>query len=155
MSGDEGHISELGNLVMTDRIKDLMKTSVGKYVSPQKIETLLAQYTLIEQLVVVGDDRKYVSALIVPEKSKLLDLATMYNIDYKNEKDLLDNPEIINHIKERMDKLQSSLPNYEKVTHFTLLSEPFTIENNMLTSTLKTKRRVIEKQYADLIEKMY
>lgn len=154
-SGDEGHISELGNLVMTDRIKDLMKTSVGKYVSPQKIETLLAQYTLIEQLVVVGDDRKYVTALIVPEKTKLMDLATMYNIEYKDEKELLNNPEIINHIRERMDRLQSSLPNYEKVTHFTLLSEPFTIENNMLTSTLKTKRRVIEKHYADLIDKMY
>ncbi len=155
MSGDEGHISELGNLVMTDRIKDLMKTSVGKYVSPQKIETLLAQYTLIEQLVVVGDDRKYVTALIVPEKTKLLDLATMYSIKYSDEKELLNNPEIINHIRERMEKLQSSLPKYEKVTHFTLLSEPFTIENNMLTSTLKTKRRVIEKQYADIIEKMY
>jgi len=84
-----------------------------------------------------------------------LDLATMYSIKYNDEKELLTNPEIISHIRERMDRLQSSLPNYEKVTHFTLLSEPFTIENNMLTSTLKTKRRVIEKQYAELIEKMY
>ncbi|MCF8365655.1 MAG: long-chain fatty acid--CoA ligase [Bacteroidales bacterium] len=154
-TGDEGNISALGNLVMTDRIKDLMKTSVGKYVSPQKIETLLGQYSLIEQLVVVGDDRKYVTALIVPEMGKLKDLAEMYKIEYENERELLNNEQIIFHIKERMERLQTSLPNYEKVKHFTLLEEPFTIENNMLTSTLKTKRRVIEKTYAALIDKMY
>lgn len=154
-TGDEGYISDLGNLVMTDRIKDLMKTSVGKYVSPQKIETLLGQYSLIEQLVVVGDDRKYVTALIVPEMNKLKDLATMYMIEYKDESELLQNEQIIAHIRERIDRLQTSLPNYEKVMHFTLLAEPFSIENNMLTSTLKTKRRVIEKTYATLIEKMY
>jgi long-chain acyl-CoA synthetase len=154
-SGDEGALSELGNLVMTDRIKDLMKTSVGKYVSPQKIETLLGQYSLIEQLVVVGDDRKYVSALIVPDQEKLKDIAKIYEIEYSSIDELLNNEQIISHIKEHIDKLQTSLPKYEKVMHFRLLSEPFSIENNMLTSTLKTKRRIIEKAYADLIDEMY
>jgi long-chain acyl-CoA synthetase len=154
-TGDEGYISEKGNLVMTDRIKDLMKTSVGKYVSPQKIETLLGQYSLIEQLVVVGDDRKYVTALIVPVMEKITDLAKVYNIEYQNENELLDNEKIKDHIKEHIDELQLPLPNYEKVMHFTLLRDPFTIENKMLTSTLKTKRRVIEKEYAALIDKMY
>lgn len=154
-SGDEGEISELGNLVMTDRIKDLMKTSVGKYVSPQKIETLLGQNSLIEQLVVVGDDRKYVCALIVPVHEKIKDIAKIYKIEYSSFSELLNNEQIISHIKEHIDELQTSLPRYERVMNFTLLSDPFSIENNMLTSTLKTKRRIIEKAYADLIDKMY
>ncbi len=154
-SGDEGHISDKGNLVMTDRIKDLMKTSVGKYVSPQKIETLLGQYSLIEQIVVVGDDRKYVTALIVPLMDKIVDLAAVYKINYTDQSELLGNPQINKHIQDQIDELQAPLPSYEKVKHFTLLKEAFSIENNMLTSTLKTRRRVIEKQYARVIDRMY
>jgi long-chain acyl-CoA synthetase len=154
-SGDEGHFSDQGNLVMTDRIKDLMKTSVGKYVSPQKIETLLGQYSLIEQMVVVGDDRKYVTALIVPLMEKIVDLAAVYNINYTDKAELLTNPQINQHIQTQIDELQAPLPGYEKVKHFTLLKEAFSIENNMLTSTLKTRRRVIEKQYASVIDRMY
>jgi len=154
-TGDEGSISKQGNLVMTDRIKDLMKTSVGKYVSPQKVETLLSQYSLIEQVVVVGDNRKYITALIVPLKEKLVELANSYKIDFKDYRELLTNQSIHDHLRERIDKLQTSLPNYEKVVNFRLLGEPFSIDNNMLTSTLKTRRRVIEKAYAHLIDEMY
>ncbi len=154
-TGDEGHISAKGNLVMTDRIKDLMKTSVGKYVSPQKLETLLGQYSLVEQMVVVGDNKKFVTALIVPEKEKLKDLAQVYEIKYAKYDELLSNEQIRKHIKERIDKLQTPLSDYEKVMNFTLLGEPFSIENKMLTSTLKTRRRVIEESYTSIINAMY
>lgn len=154
-TGDEGHFSESGNLVMTDRIKDLMKTSVGKYVSPQKIETLLGQYSLIEQIVVVGDNRKYVTALLVPVEEKLTDLAQALKIEFQNYDELLNHEQILEHIGGQIEALQTSLPEYEKVMKFRLLKEPFSIENNMLTSTLKTRRRIIEQTYADLIESMY
>lgn len=154
-TGDEGAISQQGNLVMTDRIKDLMKTSVGKYVSPQNVETLLSQYSMIEQIIVVGDNRKYITALIVPLKEKMIELANSYKIEIKNYSELLTHQTILDHMQERIDKLQTSLSNYEKVIRYRLIEEPFSIENNMLTSTLKTKRRVIEKVYAHLIDEMY
>lgn len=154
-TGDEGSFTENGNLVMTDRIRDLMKTSVGKYVSPQKIESLVGQYPMIEQLVVVGDNRKYVSALIVPDHEKLKSLGEKYGLGMKPVNDLVKNQRIIEHFSEQIEDLQERLPQHEKIKRFTLLEEPFSIENNMLTNTLKTKRKVIEKKYADLINGMY
>lgn len=153
-TGDEGGLTENGNLVMTDRIRDLMKTSVGKYVSPQKIETIVGQHSLIEQMIVVGDNRKFVSALIVPEKEKLKDLATVYKLEYPSH-ELMNHAKVMEHFRIQIDELQVDLPEHEKIKRFTLIQEPFSIENNMLTSTLKTKRRVIEKRYAELIDRMY
>ena len=154
-TGDEGGFTKNGNLLMSDRIRDLMKTSVGKYVSPQKIESLVGQYPLIEQMVVVGDNRKYVTALIVPDHEKLKALAATQGLEGKPLKELLKNNRIIEHFTEKINALQERLPEHEKIKRFALLEVPFSIENNMLTSTLKTKRRVIEKQYAKVIDSLY
>jgi len=154
-TGDEGQITSQGNLVMTDRLKDLMKTSVGKYISPQKLETLLGQDAMIEQLVVIGDNRKYVTALIVPVLERVHAVADELGIKFNDIKELLKHQQIRDHIQKRISNLQKELSNYEKIKDFILLHEPFSIENNTLTSTLKTKRKVITKKYAAVIDGMY
>ena len=154
-TGDEGDISPLGNLVMTDRIKDLFKTSVGKYVSPQKIELLLGQDPYIEQVITVGDNRKYVTALIVPVMARLKEEAAKFKLNYQSEKELVELPEVKEFIRQRIENLQEELSSYEKVARFTLISEPFSVENNAMTSTLKFKRRVISEKYKTEIEAMY
>ena len=154
-TGDEGHITSNGNLLMTDRIKDLIKTSVGKYISPQKLETLLGQDPMIEQLVVIGDNRKYATALIVPVLERLHAVAGELEIKFSDVKELLKHQQIRNFMQERINALQAELSSHERIKDFALLSEPFSIENNTLTSTLKTKRKVIAKMYATLIESMY
>ncbi|MBE9467814.1 MAG: long-chain fatty acid--CoA ligase [Bacteroidetes bacterium] len=154
-SGDEGFISEDGYLVMTDRIKDLMKTSGGKYISPQKMELLASENPFIEQIIVIGDGRKFVSALIVPEFENLKKAAKNLGIKTQDAKNLVLNDKIINFIKEKIDAFQEELPKYERIVKFTLLPEPFSIENDALTSTLKMKRKLITEQYKDLIDKIY
>jgi long-chain acyl-CoA synthetase len=154
-TGDEGQITADGNLLMTDRLKDLMKTSVGKYISPQKLETLIGQDPMIEQVVVVGDNRKYVTALIVPVLDRLHAVADELEIKVKDTAELLKHVQIREHIHEKINALQKELSGYEKIKDFTLLREPFSIEANTLTSTLKTKRKVILQMYKTQIEEMY
>lgn len=154
-TGDEGYLDDKGNLFMLDRIKDLMKTSVGKYVSPQKLELLLSQDKAIEQLIVVGDNRQYVSALIVPSIPVLKSLAQEYNIRYASDDDLINSPQLIKLLESRFAYLQKDLTAYERVVKFTLLKEPFTIEEGTMTSTLKLRRANIEKSYKHLIDQMY
>lgn len=154
-TGDEGYMDDNNHLIMVDRIKDLMKTSVGKYVSPQKLELILSQDELIEQLIVVGDNRKYVSALVVPVIDKLKELATQHNIGYDDVKELFDSEQIKEIVSSRFDALQKDLTSYEKVVKFTLLSEPFSIEAGTMTSTLKLRRSSIEKMYKPIVDKMY
>ncbi len=154
-TGDEGHIAESGNLIMTDRIKDLFKTSVGKYVSPQKIELLLGKDPFVEQVISIGDNRKYVTALIVPVLDNLKSHAKMIGLKHTSDTHLLSLKEIQEFIQQRIDKLQDELASFERVVKFTLLHEPFSIENNAMTSTLKFRRKVIMEKYKDLIEKMY
>ncbi len=154
-TGDEGRLSEDGKLVMTDRIKDLMKTSVGKYVSPQRIELLLGQDPMIEQVIVLGDNRKYVSALIVPELKSLRLYAKNLGLKLESDHHLVNRKEIQELFKNRIETLQKELSSYEKVVKFTLLHEPFSVENNAMTSTLKFRRKVIAENYKLQIEEMY
>jgi long-chain acyl-CoA synthetase len=154
-TGDEGRMTDQGNLLMTDRLKDLMKTSGGKYISPQKLETLLGQESFVEQLIVVGDNRKYVTAVIVPVMDHLHELANKLELKFNNARELFQHHQIRKHLKERIDQLQFELSNYEKIKDFILLSEPFSIENNTLTSTLKTRRKAILELYAHEIDAMY
>jgi long-chain acyl-CoA synthetase len=154
-TGDEGYIDENNNLIMVDRIKDLMKTSVGKYVSPQKLELILSQDEIVEQLIVVGDNRKYVSALVVPVIEKLKELASQHNISFADVKELFDSEQIQKVVAKRFEALQKDLTSYEKVVKFTLLSEPFSIEAGTMTSTLKLRRSSIEKLYKPIVDKMY
>ncbi|MEZ5195810.1 MAG: long-chain fatty acid--CoA ligase [Bacteroidales bacterium] len=154
-TGDEGSIDENGDMVMTDRIKDLFKTSVGKYVSPQKIELILGQDPFIEQVITIGDDRKYVTALIVPVLANIRAHANMLGLHHSSDAHLISLKEVQDFFKKRIEKMQNELASYEKVVKFTLLHEPFTVENNAMTSTLKIRRKIIMEQYKNLIEQMY
>jgi len=154
-TGDQGFITPSGNLVMQDRIKDLMKTSVGKYVSPQKIELLFGQDPFIEQVIAIGDNRKYVTALIVPSFEMLKKEVEKLGVATSDNKDLAAN-EIVNvFYTKRLEKIQEDFTPYEKVVKFKLLSEPFSIQNGLLTNTLKVRRNELIKLYSREIEEMY
>ncbi len=154
-SGDKGYLTEKGDLVMVDRIKDLIKTSVGKYVSPQKLELLLCQDSLIEQVVIIGDNRKFVSALVVPAFDTLKVLAQNMNIGFADNTQLISKPEIIAIIQERINNAQQELTDYEKVVKFILLPEPLSIQSGTLTNTLKVKRKMLMEKYSEEIDKLY
>jgi long-chain acyl-CoA synthetase len=154
-SGDQGYITPQGDLVMTDRIKDLMKTSSGKYVSPQKIELLFGQDPYIEQIIAIGDNRKYVTALIVPSFPALKSVAENIGLKTLENAELIRHNGIIEFYSERIHKIQEELSNYEKVIRFRLLPEPFSIQNGMLTNSLKIRRNMLIEKFKDDIDKMY
>lgn len=154
-TGDAGHIDNAGQLVLTDRIKDLFKTSNGKYIAPQALESRLGEDRYIDQVAIIGDKRKFVTAIIVPDYAALKEYAEKKNIAYTSIDELVDNDEIKEMMEERLDKLQRGLANFEKVKKFTLLSSPFTMENGELTNTLKLRRKVINDHYNREIEAMY
>jgi len=133
----------------------LIKTSGGKYVSPQKIELLVSQDRYIEQVVVIGDNRKFISALIVPSFTALKELSDKLGLDSNDKKAIIAHPEVNNLIQEKLDQCQSKLSPFEKVVRFTLLDESFNINNKTLTNTLKIKRRFVEEQFLETINKMY
>lgn len=153
-TGDAGYLKD-GELFLTERIKDLYKTSNGKYIAPQAVESKLLVDKYIEQIAVIADERKFVSALIVPAYPMLEEFAREYNIPFENRKDLCTNEKIKKMLNERIATLQQGLAGYEQVKRFTLLTEPFTMENGELTNTLKTRRSVIARNYAGVIEEMY
>jgi len=154
-SGDAGEIDSDGNLIMKERIKDLIKTSVGKFVAPQKIESVLTSEPLIEQVVVIGDDRKFLTALIVPSFPALEAYAEKLKIKYANREEMICNSLIIKLMKARLHAVQKNLANYQKVQKFILLANEFSIDSGEITSTLKMKRKIITQKYSLLIEKMY
>ena len=153
-TGDAGYMK--GNtLYLTERIKDLFKTSNGKYISPQALETKIAIDRYIDQIAVIADERKFVSALIVPLYANVVAYAKEKSIQYKDMDELLKNPQIIELFKNRIGTLQQQFANYEQIKRFTLLPEPFSMERGELTNTLKIKRAVVAKNYKDVIDKMY
>jgi long-chain acyl-CoA synthetase len=153
-TGDAGRL-EGDTLYLTDRIKDLFKTSNGKYITPQAIETKLGIDRYIDQIAVIADGRKFVSALIIPVYSLVEGYAKSHGIVYNNMDELLRNDKITALFKERIDTLQQQFAHYEQVKRFTLLPEPFSMQRGELTNTLKLKRGVIAKNYKSLIDKMY
>ena len=154
-TGDAGYFDDKGALVLTERIKDLFKTSNGKYIAPQAIESRLGEDRYIEQVAVIGDNRKYVSAIIIPAFEALKDYARRHKIEFKNVDELVNNPKIRAFFQERLERLQRGLANFEKIKKFTLLPSEFTIESGELTNTLKLRRPVINNHYAAQIEAMY
>jgi long-chain acyl-CoA synthetase len=153
-TGDAGYIKD-GELYLTERIKDLFKTSNGKYIAPQMIETKFSLDKYIESVVVVANERKFVSALIVPAFAVVEKYAEENGIEYTSREDLCKNPEIIKVIAESIEELQTDLAHYEKVKRFVLLPESFSMEKGELTNTLKVKRRVVYEKYAKEIDQMY
>lgn len=154
-TGDAGYLTEKGRLVIRERIKELYKTSNGKYVAPQQVESKLIVDKYIEQAAIIADQRKYVSALIVPAYSTLEAYADNSKIKYNSREELLSNPKIISFYEARIQQSQKDLAAYEQVKRFTLLASPFTPENGELTLTLKLKRKVINEHYGKEIEAMY
>ena len=153
-TGDSGYLKD-GELFLKDRIKDLFKTSNGKYIAPQMIESKLLVDKYIDQIAIIADQRKFVSALIIPEYRLLEEYARSHGIAFTDRRDLCQNKAINQMLMERIDTLQQLLASYEQVKRFTLLPQPFSLERGELTNTLKIKRRVLNENYKREIDKMY
>ncbi len=153
-TGDAGYMKD-GELFLRERIKDLFKTSNGKYVAPQMVESLLLVDKYVDQVAVIADQRKFVSALIVPEFRFVEEWARDHNIPFESREDLCDNQLVHEMMMERIVTLQQSLASYEQIKRFTLLPHHFSMESGELTNTLKMRRSVINKNYKDVIDKMY
>jgi len=154
-TGDAGSMDDGGSLYFQERIKELIKTSVGKYISPQMLESIISSDRFIDQIAIFGDQRKFVTALIVPSFESLEEFARSKGISFENEEDLVHNSSVVQFFNEKINQLQSQLPSYEQVKKFRLLPKNFSLEKNEITPTLKLKRKAIEQRYRDLIDSMY
>jgi len=154
-TGDVGEFADNGELIITDRIKDLMKTSGGKYIAPVVIETAVGADHYVEQLTVIGDQRKFVSALIVPAFETLEEWAKNNGIQVASREELVSHPEVIAFYKKRIQDDCSQLANFEKIKNFVLLPKEFTVDSGEITPTLKVKRNIIIDKYNDVIDTMY
>ncbi len=154
-TGDIGVFDDEGFLKITDRKKHLFKTSAGKYIAPTPIENLFTSSKYIDQFVLIGDRRMFLSALIVPDFEAVKEYADSHKIKYKSMNDLLENEEIEKLFDKEIGQFQKKLANYERVRKFKLLDKPFTIETGEITPTLKVKRKLIEERFKNIIEKMY
>ncbi len=153
-TGDAGYIKD-GELFLTDRIKDLFKTSNGKYIAPQLVESLILVDKYIDQVAVIANERKFVSALIVPEFRLVEDWAKEHGIEFSSREDLCANPKVNKMILDRIKTLQQQLAHYEQVKRITLIPHHFSMESGELTNTLKIRRPVVYKNYKQEIDKMY
>lgn len=153
-TGDAGYLKD-GELYLTERIKDLFKTSNGKYVAPQMIEAMMLVDKYIDQAVIIADQRKFVSALIVPEFRLLEEYAHDHGIAFNSREEICGDDRIVKMMLDRILTLQQSLAHYEQVKRITLVPHHFTMERGELTNTLKIKRPAINKNYKDIINKMY
>ncbi len=154
-TGDIGEWTERGNIRITDRKKHIIVNTGGKNIAPQPIENLLSQSIFINHVVIIGDKRDFVSALISPDFEQLKILADSMNISYKIETELITNEFIIKAIKKDIDRLQQDLAKYERVRKFSMLTQPFSVENGELTPKMSIKRHVVERKYSDLIDQIY
>ena len=153
-TGDAGYMKN-GELFLTDRIKDLFKTSNGKYIAPQMIESLVLVDKFVDQIAIIANERKFVSALIVPEFRLLEDWAKDNGVEVESREQLCQNPKIIKMMTERIHTLQQQLAPYEQIKRFTLIAHHFSMESGELTNTLKIRRPVIYKNFKEVIDKMY
>ncbi|HRD01423.1 MAG TPA: long-chain fatty acid--CoA ligase [Candidatus Saccharicenans sp.] len=154
-TGDVGYLDQDGFVVITDRKKDIIVTSGGKNVAPQPIENALMASPYIANVVVTGDRRKFVSALIVPDLEKTKKYAAEHNLTFSTEKELVEKPEIYNFFMQEINRLTSHLASYEKIKKIVILDRDFEIETGEMTPTLKVRRKVIEEKYKPLIDRLY
>ena len=153
-TGDSGYL-EGGELFLKERIKDLFKTSNGKYIAPQMIESKILVDKYVDQIAIIADQRKFVSALIIPVYPLLEEYAREHGIKFESREDLCQNEQIHQMMMDRIDTLQQQLAHYEQIKRFTLLPHAFSMERGELTNTLKIKRRVLNENYKAQIDKMY
>nr|MBG3151940.1 long-chain fatty acid--CoA ligase [Proteus mirabilis] len=154
-TGDAGALDSDGMLFITERLKDLMKTSNGKYIAPQMIEGTLGQDRFIEHIAVIADTRKFVSALIVPCFDALEEHARALNLKYQDRMELLRHTKIKELFDERLREMQKNFASFHQVKRFTLLADGFSMESGELTPTLKLRRKIIFERYRNEIELMY
>ncbi|MBR1683149.1 MAG: long-chain fatty acid--CoA ligase [Bacteroidaceae bacterium] len=153
-TGDSGYLKN-GELYLTDRIKDLFKTSNGKYISPQALESKFVVDRYIDEIAIIADERKFVSALVIPDYKLLEQWARDNAVAFNSREELCSNPLVTKMVLDRIETLQQEFAHYEQVKRITLLPAPFSLERGELTNTLKIKRPVIAKNYKVLIDKMY
>ncbi|MBD1207611.1 MAG: long-chain fatty acid--CoA ligase [Ignavibacteria bacterium] len=154
-TGDIGVINPAGNLVITDRKKNIFVSSGGKNIAPQPIENTLTQSRFIDQIVLLGDKREYCTALIVPDFEYVKEYATMNGLSYPDTYSLLQSDALLQAIQRDVDALQANFAKFEKVRKFTLMERAFTVEDGEITPKLNVRRHVVEKKFSDKIEKMY
>ncbi|WP_278551398.1 AMP-dependent synthetase/ligase [Elizabethkingia bruuniana] len=154
-TGDAGNIDDQGNLTITERIKDLLKTSNGKYIAPQQVENILSNNNYIQQVMVVAEGRQFVSALIVPNFEFLKGELSKMNIPFTSWNEIVKNEAVNKLYKTKIEEFQTSLASFEKVKKFVLMPAEFEIGSGEITPTLKIKRKVVSEKYKDLIEQMY
>lgn len=153
-TGDAGYLKN-GELFLKERIKDLFKTSNGKYIAPQALEAKLLVDKFVDQIAVIADQRKFVSALIVPDFYVLEEYAREHRIPFSSREDLCENKDIHKMMFERIETLQQQMASYEQIKRFTLIAHHFSMEDGELTNTLKLKRAVINRNFKDVIDRMY
>jgi len=154
-NGDIGHFDEDGYLVITDRIKDLIITSGGKNVAPQRIESIVGKDYYIDQLAVVGDQRSAVGAIVVPAFEALAEFARERKLPFRDNDELISLPEVVELYRERIRNQSRELAPFEKIRRFTLVARQFTQQAGEITPTLKIRRKVVAEKYRELIERMY
>ena len=154
-TGDAGYFNQHGALVLTERVKDLFKTSNGKYIAPQMLESRLAENKYIDEVAVIGDQRKFVTALVVPNLSQLRRWAEEKGIDYSDTEKFVAQPEVVKFVMEQIDSVQADVASYEKIKRITLLPNHFSIMHGEVTNTMKVRRPIVAKRYAKEIEAMY
>lgn len=154
-TGDIGEFDSDGFLLITDRKKHLFKTSTGKYIAPSHIENLFLSSKFIDQFILIGDKRMFLTALVVPDFDLLQEYANANKLHFKNYNELVKRPEIYKLIDKEMSEVQKKLANYERVRKFTILDHQFTLETGEITPSLKVRRKFIEERYQHLIDYMY
>lgn len=154
-TGDIGLLTEQGYLKITDRKKDLIKTAGGKYVAPQKLEGLLKQDHLISQVLIHGDQRKFISALITLDEAQLKLWADTQQINHENAAELFQNPLLKVRLRKHIQNLNSKLASFEVIKKFEIITDSWTVENGSLTPSLKVKRKHLEAKYTELLNEIY
>ncbi|MBK7094097.1 MAG: long-chain fatty acid--CoA ligase [Saprospiraceae bacterium] len=154
-TGDSGKIDPSGNLIIVDRIKDLMKTSTGKYITPQPIENLLTNDNYIQQAIIIGDNKPFVTALLVPDFDALKKLAIKLELKFESLEELVNIDKIREFYSEKVNSLQKNLSSFEKIKNFKLLPGEFNMDLGEITPTLKIKRNIVLQKFSEIIEDMY
>ena len=154
-TGDVGDLDADGFLRITDRIKDLIVTAGGKNVAPQRIETMVGKDHYIDQMAVVGDQRKFISAIVVPAFENLREFAAQRKLPFRTDEDLIKLPEVVEFYTQRIREQSRNLARFEKIRRFTLVARQFSQPAGEITPTLKVRRKVIAEKYRQLIDRMY
>jgi long-chain acyl-CoA synthetase len=154
-TGDIGHLDEDGFLVITDRKKDIIVTAGGKNIAPQPIENILKTNPYISNVVVIGDKRKFICALVVPDYEKLEEYARSGHIAFSNREELVRNEKVVNFVLAEIERATPHLASYEKIKKVCILDRDFEIGKGEMTPTLKVKRNIVEKKYKSFIDRLY